>query len=286
MQNERVMRAVPVKDAVLSTEAFGEASKGTILLVMGATASMVWWPVPFCQALAEEGYQVIRFDHRDTGTSTTGVPGEVNYDIADLADDLMAILGAYGAGTSHLVGMSLGGLAAQLLAVQHPERVESLTLIAAEPLGLAYEGEGIAPEFLEHFGAMATLDWADDEAVLAFLLRIAELSAGSAPPFDRAATRQRVVLEMSRSQNIASAFNHAMIAGQLPPGVTAEQIAAPVLVLHGTEDPIISKGAAERSAASIDGARLVLLPGRGHELATDDIEQISAEILTHVGGRA
>lgn len=277
------MKTVKVKGASLTTEQFGTATRGTILLAMGATASMVWWPTELCEALAEGGYQVIRFDHRDTGTSTTGAPGEVNYDLADLSEDLAAILDAYGATAAHVVGMSLGGLAAQMLAVQRPERVESLTLIAAEPLGLSYEGEGIAPEFLKHFGGMATLDWNDREAVRAFLLTIAELSAGTAPPFDRASALARVDRELARTASMQSAFNHAMIGGELSEDTSAEQITSPVLILHGTEDPIISVKAAKRSAEAIADSRLVLLEGRGHELAPADIGRISAEILAHVG---
>lgn len=279
------MKPVQTHGAVLATEAFGTAERGTILLVMGATASMVWWPRAFCEALAAGGYQVIRFDHRDTGASTTGAPGDVDYDLADIAADLVAIMESYGTAAAHLVGMSLGALAAQLLAIQQPQRVASLTLIAAEPLGLGYEGEGIAPAFLEHFGGMATLDWTDHGAVLAFMMTIAELSAGSALPFDRAAARRRVEEELSRSSSIQSAFNHAMIAGELPSSVTAAQISVPVLLIHGTEDPIISSKAAERSAEAVKGARLVLLEGRGHELAPGDLGLVSSEILAHISGR-
>ena len=279
-------KSVAVNGASLTTEQFGAATRGTILLAMGATASMLWWPTSLCEALAEGGYQVIRFDHRDTGTSTTGAPGALNYDLGELSDDLAAILDAYGVSAAHVVGMSLGGLAAQLLAVQRPERVQSLTLIAAEPLGLGYQGEGIAPEFLEHFGSMATLDWNDREAVRAFLLTIAELSAGSAPPFDRASALERVDREMARTSSMQSAFNHAMIGGELAEGGTAERITAPVLILHGTEDPIISVEAAKRSAQAIADSRLVLLDGRGHEIAPADIGRFSAEILAHVGQHA
>lgn len=279
------MKSVAARGATLATQSFGDGRRGTILLVMGATASMVWWPLPLCEALAAGGYPVIRFDHRDTGQSSTNEPGVVDYDLTDLAEDLVAIMDAYGIAQAHLVGMSLGALAAQLLAVQQPSRVASLTLIAAEPLGLGYDGEGIAPKFLEHFGRMATLDWSDHAAARDFLVTIAELSAGSALPFDRAAATARVEEELSRTTSMQSAFNHAMIAGALPDGMTADRIRVPTLILHGTEDPIISAAAAMRSAGAIEGARLLLLEGRGHELAPDDLKQIGSEILAHVSGQ-
>lgn len=226
----------------------------------------------------------VRFDHRDTGQSTTGAPGEVNYDLADLASDLGAVLDAYGAASAHLVGMSLGGFAGQLFAMQHPERVKTLTLIAAEPLGLSYESEGIAERFMQHFASMERLDWSDQKAVAAFLLGIAELSAGSKPGFDRAAAQARIALELSRTQSMQSAFNHSMIAGTVPPGLTAAGLTQPVLILHGTEDPVISVHAAETASTAIPNAQLLLLEGRGHELAPSDLGEISDAIVGFIEG--
>lgn len=117
------------------TEALGRPGDPPILLVMGATASMLGWPDAFCAALAAERLRVIRFDHRDTGRSTTVPPGAATYAVEDMAGDLVAILDAYGLPQAHLVGMSLGGYLSQMLAVTHPDRVASLTLIASEPLG-------------------------------------------------------------------------------------------------------------------------------------------------------
>lgn len=277
-------RTVQSNRALLASEFFGEDVKGTILLAMGATASMVWWPVEFCEALAEHGYRVIRFDHRDTGQSTTDAPGAVDYDLADLADDLGSMLDAYGVASAHLVGMSLGGFAAQLFALQHPERVKSLTLIASEPLGLTYESEGISEPFMRHFAGMETLDWSDQAAVAAFLLGVAELSAGSRPGFDSAAAEARIALELSRTQSMQSAFNHSMLAGALPDGLSAAGLTQAVLIIHGTEDPVISVHAAETASRAIPNARLLLLEGRGHELAPSDIGQISDAIVAFVAG--
>ena len=102
-------RLVETQGAVLATEAWGQGERGTILLAMGATASMVWWPGSLMRALVDGGYRVIRFDHRDTGESTTHAPGDLRYDVFNLSADLLAILDAYGVRAAHLVGMSLGG---------------------------------------------------------------------------------------------------------------------------------------------------------------------------------
>ncbi|GLQ78892.1 acetyltransferase [Mesorhizobium huakuii] len=263
----------------LATDVMGEPVRGTIVLAMGATASMVWWPTSLVETLAAAGYQVIRFDHRDTGQSTTHAPGDVQYGVHHLAGDVMAILDAYGVHAAHLVGMSLGGYISQIAALDHPTRVLSLTLIAAEPVGLAYAGEGIAPAILDHFGKMAELDWSDHHAVVEFLLRVAELSAGSAYPFDRVAAINRIELELQRTGSMRSAFNHAMIAAELEPDLTACSLKMPVMVIHGSEDPIISIAAAHKTQQAIPGSELLVLDGRGHELLEQDVPEIARAIL-------
>ena len=278
------MRIIESNGVRLATESFGTPDKGTILLVMGATASMLWWPVSFCQALAAAGYQVIRFDHRETGESTASQPGQIGYDVTEMADDLIAILDAYGAAKAHLVGMSLGGLLSQILALTHPDRVETLTLIAAEPLGMSYPSEGMSEQFMAHFGTMGTLDWSDRTAVAAFLLRIAELSAGSAPPFDADAAGARIAAEIDRAPDMQTAFNHALLTGTVDPALTAAGIAQPVLIIHGTADPLIAFTAAETLAEAIPDSDLLALDGRGHELPPQDLERIAAAILSFLAG--
>ncbi|WEK03948.1 MAG: alpha/beta hydrolase [Candidatus Devosia phytovorans] len=279
MTDQPVAKMVEVAPGVsLFTEAWGEPEKGTFLLAMGATASMVWWPDGLMQALADAGYRAIRFDHRDTGQSTTGAPGEVNYDLDALTGDLLAILDAYEVEQAHLAGMSLGGYVAQILALRQPERVLSLTLIASEPLGQDYQGEGISDDFMAHFGAMKTLDWSDRDAVGDFLLGAARLSAGSKPGFQEGEARRRVETEISRASTIQSAFNHSMVGGNVD-GLDVAAISQPVLVVHGTEDPIIAVAAGRKTAEVVKDSRLVLLEGRGHELLKQDVGVIAGAMV-------
>jgi pimeloyl-ACP methyl ester carboxylesterase len=268
-------------EAQLATVALGEPAEGTILLAMGATASMLWWPEPLIKGLVDGGYQVIRFDHRDTGSSTTKPPGEISYDLDDLAGDLLAIMDAYGVSEAHLVGMSLGGYLAQINALRYPERVLSLTLIASEPFGISYEAEGIGEDFMAHFSTMASLDWANRQAVAAFLLRIAELSAGTRGPFDRNAALDRIEGELSRTSSMQSAFNHSMIAGSIDLRKTAADLHCPVLIIHGSDDPIISVNAAHKAAQMIPRSELMILEGVGHELLLQDTPAIAQRILSH-----
>lgn len=270
-------------DVRLVLQSFGDPSDPPVLLVMGATASMLGWPDGFCEALAAEGLRVIRFDHRDTGGSTTIPPGEAGYTVEDIANDIVAVIEAYGLEAANLVGMSLGGLLSQIVAVDHPERVSSLTLIASEPLG--WDGEPlphISPAFMEHFGTVADLDWTDADAVTAFLVEIDKLSSGSGAPFDtnRSADRARQV--QARSECLASMFNHATVESERDWTGRFREISQPVLVVHGSEDPVLPLPNGQTLRDGIEGAELLLLEGVGHELPERAWEPISDAIARMV----
>ncbi len=113
----------------LATEAFGRPSDPAIVLIMGSTASMLGWPDALCHGLADQDFYVIRFDHRDTGQTTTVPPGEATYTVEDMASDVIAIPDAYDLPQATLMGMSLGGYIAQMVALKHPDRVRSLILM-------------------------------------------------------------------------------------------------------------------------------------------------------------
>ena len=109
---ERLVRRDGVE---LATEAFGDRGRPCVLLIMGAMASMLWWPEPLCRRLADAGFHVIRYDNRDTGRSTCCVPGQPDYTFDDMVDDVFRVLDAYGVEAAHLVGMSMGGAIAESL---------------------------------------------------------------------------------------------------------------------------------------------------------------------------
>lgn len=273
------MRMIRRGDVQIATAVAGSSNSETIVLSMGATASMEWWPPCLIDGLVAAGYRVIRYDLRDTGRSTTQLPGAPEYSVDDLCDDLIAILDEYGLECAHLAGMSLGGFISQLAAVRRPERVRSLTLIASEPLnGDEPAAAEIDPRFMDHFATMADLDWSDRDAVTSFMLGIARLCAGPAHAFDEARERARIGRELDRTSSIQSAFNHSMIAGDIDPRWSVRNIRVPTLVIHGSADPILPLAGGRSIARQIPGARLLVLDGTGHELHDADLPRITDAI--------
>ena len=261
------MRMVRNGDIRLASQFLGNPNDPPLVLVMGATASMLGWPDEFCEVLAAEGFRVVRFDHRDTGGSTTVPPGETDYTVEDMASDIVAVMDAHGIETANLVGMSLGGLLSQIVALTHPERVRSLTLIASEPLG--WDGAPlphISSAFMEHFGTVADLDWTDADAVTAFLVEIDRLSSGSGAPFDAGWSEDRARRVQARSGSVASMFNHATVASTEDWTGRFRDIGQPVLVIHGSEDPVLPLPNGQALRDGIEGADLLVLDGVGHEL--------------------
>ncbi len=277
----RSTRTVGRGDLSFATEAFGEECDPAILMIMGATASMLWWPDELCEALAAAGRYVIRYDNRDTGRTTTQPPGLPLYTIDDMADDALAILDGYAIESAHLVGMSLGGMIAQLVALKQPQRVLSLTLVSSS----AFDEDDpdlppIYPALLDHFGTLGELDWSDREAVIGFHVETWRISAGATADFDEARARDLAGREYDRASNPRSAMNHAMLGGGEAWRGRLSEIAAPALVVHGRGDPVLSFEHGSRLASGLPSARLVPLDA-GHELNPKDWARIVEEIRVH-----
>jgi pimeloyl-ACP methyl ester carboxylesterase len=260
---------VSVGDAELCVDTFGDEGDPTVLLLGGATSSMDWWEPDFCERIAGAGRFVIRYDHRDTGQSTTSPTGAPSYTGADLSADPLRLLDALGIMSAHLVGVSMGGGIAQDIAANHPDRVLSLTLIATTA---AFERADPTPLPGPEARVMEQqddddLDWDDTDAVVDRMVDVHRLYAGSLGVDDeRVRAISRRVVERSHDVR-ASVTNHWLVIGgedDNPPRTMAD-ITAPTLVLHGTDDPMFPLDHGRALAAEIAGARLVPLEGMGHE---------------------
>lgn len=266
----------------LFSESFGTPNDPPILLIMGAMASAVWWAEDFCCQLAALSRYVIRYDHRDTGRSTSYKPGHIHYSVEDLADDAFCVLDGYGIQSAHLVGMSLGGFLVQLMALKHPQRVKSLTLIASEPLAESDPTmPGVDPSVLEYHAKASKLDWANREAVIDYQIGAWRLISGSAHPFDESAIRELAGADFDRTPNPVTTFNHALLQGGEQWFNRLHEIAVPTLVIHGTEDPVLPYAHSLALQAEIQKAELLSLPGTGHELHRGDWSVILESIEAH-----
>jgi pimeloyl-ACP methyl ester carboxylesterase len=265
----------------LCVQAFGAQTDPAVLLVMGAGASMDCWEDGFCVRLAAGARHVVRYDHRDTGQSTSYPPGAPGYTGDDLVADPIALLDVLGLGTAHVVGMSMGGALAQLMALDHGECVASLTLIATSPAG---PGDDDLPPMSNAgraaFGAIAEPDWSDRGAAIDYLTEISRALASPAHPFDEDATRALFARSVRRTTNVESSMkNHHAAEGSDRWRERLGEVDVPTLVIHGDEDPIFPVGHGEALAREIPGAELIVLEGTGHELPRRDWDVVVPAIL-------
>jgi pimeloyl-ACP methyl ester carboxylesterase len=269
-----------VNGAELCVDTFGSPVDPAILLIHGASASMDHWEPEFCERLAAGSRYVIRYDHRDTGQSTSYEPGNPKYTGADLVADPIGILDALKIGKAHLVGISMGGAITQELVVEHPDRVASVTMIATSPSGPSdQELPPPTDKLRASFSAESPeIDPSDTEAVLDKAIEDDRLYAGSLP-YDEPARRVLYAKALARTINPASSANHWTLDGGDPIRHRLGEIAVPALVLHGTEDPLFPPAHGEALAREIPGARLVLLQGAGHELPATTWDVAIPEIL-------
>lgn len=274
---------VVVQEGVsLYTESFGDPEDPAVLLIMGAMASGAWWPDGLCSGIGACGRFVIRYDHRDTGGSTSYEPGAPQYTVEDMADDAVRVLRGYGVKAAHLVGMSLGGFIAQLVALKYADLVRTLTLIASEALASVEPGlPGIDPRVLEYHASAGELNWSDAQAVDDYQVGAWRLLAGSKHRFEPELIREMSRADRERTPNPMTAFNHAQLQDVQGWVDRLGQIKAPVLVMHGTEDIVLPFVHAERLVRLIPNSRLVPLEGTGHELPRGVWQQIIRELEEH-----
>jgi pimeloyl-ACP methyl ester carboxylesterase len=259
-------RIVDVNGVGLCVDTVGDAADPAILLIAGMSSSMDGWEPEFCERLAAGGRFVIRYDHRDTGQSVSYPLGKPGYTGADLALDAVGVLDALGRASAQLAGISMGGALAQQVALAHPERVDSLVLISTSPVAAGADRAALPPpsEKLQAWFAaeVPKPQWTERAAVIDYLTDY-ERQLEPAEYFDEAQVRAAVALSVDRTRDVAaSVLNHGLAAAGEP---VHGRIAVPVLVIHGTADPLFPFGHGEALARGIPGAELLPLDGVGHQ---------------------
>ena len=289
-------RAVRVGEVELWTESFGDPAQPILLLVSGAAAPMDWWGDELCARLAAGGRHVVRYDHRDTGQSTTGIPGEPAYDGWQLGRDCAGLIEHLDTGPVHLVGISMGGGIGQLIALRHPGLLASLTLLSTSAVGgVDAELPGPSAEVSAAFAdPPAEPDWADADAYADWVVAGLRPYAGSVT-LDESEVRAVAARIHARSHDVAAAGNHWLAVGgeedtdaeASTAPLDARRITTPTLVVHGSEDPFFPPPHGEALAAAIPGARLLVLTGVGHEVpAPETWDTLVPALLEHTAPRA
>lgn len=266
-----------------------------LLLVMGLGAQLVRWPPELVAALTDAGYRVIRFDNRDVGLSTkfddAGVPSIVwtamqrwvgrtpllPYTLSDMADDAAALLDTLGIAAAHVVGASMGGMIAQLIAVRHPSRTLSLTSIMSTT--------GRPPLSRPTMRTTALLlrhPRSDDiEAIVAHGTMAAQ-AIGGRFPMEEAFLAERIRDETLRNRCPTGFLRQmAAIIADGDRSARLARIAAPTLVIHGTDDPLVPVEGGRDTARAIAGARLMEIEGMGHTLPPQLIDRVATAIAEH-----
>ncbi|WP_354701432.1 alpha/beta hydrolase [Paraconexibacter sp. AEG42_29] len=281
----RVTTVVPNSGTPLHSEAFGTPGDPPLLLIMGQMASMLWWPEGLCERLAAGGRYVIRYDQRDTGLSGGDEPGHPSYSAADLVADAAAVLDGHGIDRAHVVGMSMGGIVAQMLALTGPDRVATLTVISTTSITRppVHELPDPTPAYLEQAQQGGETDWSDTGQIRDAILADCAALAGTRHPHDAEAARALVTADLERAVRPASLINHTLLGDGNddgpPPKLTS--LTVPALVVHGDADPLFPIEHGEALAAEMPGARLERIAGGGHELHPGDWNQIAGAILAH-----
>ncbi len=276
-ENRRIVRANGVD---ICLETFGDRADPAILLIHGATTSMMGWADEFCQRLAAGNCYIIRYDHRDTGQSVSYEPGAPPYSLPDLTADAIGLLDALDLDSANLAGISMGGGIAMLAALDYPERVASLTLIGTSPGGP--DLPPMSEEFLRYIRRPEQPDWSDRDAVVESVIEFLHICSGSAEDVDETEMRELIGQDIDRTTNIASSqINHFSMNPGDPIRDRLPEIAAPTLIIHGASDPIFPPGHARALQREIPNARLLVLDQAGHLLTRPTWETVIPAMLEH-----
>jgi pimeloyl-ACP methyl ester carboxylesterase len=275
--NEQIATNVGPANIDIAYERIGDPDKPPVLLIMGVGAQLVAWPDGFCTALVERGLHVIRFDNRDVGRSShlsharapdlpavlRGDLSSVSYTLSDMAADTIGLLDVLGIDSAHLVGASMGGAIAQTVAIEHPDRVRSLTSMMSTT-GDMKVGQATPETLKAVFGGAPAVTRQDviDRQVRAF-------SVVGSPGFP------------TELEVVAASAARAYDRGYDPIGVARQAIASvasgdrtellrhldlPALVIHGLDDVMCDVSGGRATAAAIPQSKLVLIKGLGHNL--------------------
>jgi pimeloyl-ACP methyl ester carboxylesterase len=269
------VKTVEANGLRIAYETLGDPAGTPLLLVMGLGSQMLSWPDEFCQRFVERGYYVVRYDNRDIGFSThlteAGMPDlmahlsgnsvPAPYLVDDMADDAAGLLDALGLAPAHVVGVSMGGMIVQALAIRHPGHIRSLTSIMSTPNPAISPPEPSAIEQLMR-PAATTRDEYIEQSVKTFAV-----IGSPAYPMNEEWQREKAGESWDRDPDPAGRARQLLAILSSPdraPGLAGVKV--PTLVIHGSADPLVTPTGGPATADAVPGAELVVFEGMGHDL--------------------
>jgi pimeloyl-ACP methyl ester carboxylesterase len=272
------MARVQANGIELEYDGFGDPADPALLLIMGLASQLTNWDPRFCELLAGHGFHVIRYDNRDTGLSTQldhlpepdffailgGDTATAPYVLADMAADAAGLLDALGIARAHVVGISMGGMIGQELAIRYPERVRSLCSM------MSTTGDpAVGQPSHDALAAILAPRGADREQAIERGVNVLRVIGSKTP--ELAATDewryQRTAASYDRAHRPAGGARQFGAIVASPDRTQAlGKLTLPVLVIHGDQDPLVDPSGGAATAAAVPGAELLVFPGLGHDL--------------------
>lgn len=288
---------VDIGDLHLYFEDWGDAGNPVILLIMGLGAQLVAWPDDLVRRFVEGGYRVIRYDNRDTGLSAKiqaermqpirnayvraklGFRVAAPYTLRDMADDAVALMDALQIDSAHVVGASMGGMIAQLVAARHGTRVHSLVSLMSSS-GARWLPGGKLRLLLRMVTRPPSMD---KDVLLAHYMQTMRMMGSPGFPMSREEMRARTLRWIERAYHPAGTARQ-MLAILASGSRVSElrRIQVPTLVIHGQNDPLVPVAHGRHTASCIPGARLEVIPGMGHDMPPSLLPHLAGLILPHL----
>jgi pimeloyl-ACP methyl ester carboxylesterase len=281
----------------VEVEVSGDPAAPAVLLIMGLGMQLIAWPPAFVQALEDAGFRVVRFDNRDIGLSQhfdhlgvpnllwaslkhrLGLPIRAPYTVHDMAADSLGVLDALGIEKAHVVGVSMGGMIAQRVALAAPQRVLSLASIMSS--SGARELPGPHPRVLK--ALLSRPQRPGEEGIVDHYIKLFKVIGSPAFPMDDAALRERILLGTRRSFHPAGTVRQMVaIAADNTRAAELAQLKMPVLVMHGKDDPLVPFACGQDTARRIPGAKMHGIEGMGHDLPPGVVERLLEPLISHL----
>lgn len=280
----------------INYDSFGDNSHPAIVLIMGLATQMIYWDEQFCKLLASQGYWVIRFDNRDNGKSTwldsTPAPTSLTllahavlkrplgatYLLSDMMKDTLGLLDALHIESAHIVGVSMGGMIAQEMAIRHPHRVKSLTSI------MSTTGNRKLPKPSAAFSfKMLKRPPKNVNKAITYGMHVWRLIHGDYYPFDQQKVLSLITQAIQRGFNPAGNTRQLAAILDSPDRTSAlNTLTVPSLIIHGEDDPLVLLACGQATARAIPNAKIKVYPGMGHTIPQQLYDDITKQILEHI----